>query len=90
MATNKRNGNNIIVEGQIADASGHTDFQGTLDEAMEVIMNGVKNEGKWVYVNGNPYIFNNFDGAEEGQVRDMLMNEENPSFVLTGKLQGGN
>lgn len=78
------------VKGQIADASGHTDFTGTLDEAMETIMDMVKNAGKWAYLNGTPYIFNSFDPIEEKQARDLLNSVEEPSFVLTGKLQGGN
>ena len=77
------------VQGQIADASGHTDFLGTLDEAVTTIMDGVKNSGKWAYVNGNPFIFEKFDDTEAAQVRDLLNNADEPFFVLTGKVQGG-
>lgn len=81
--------NQKIIKGQIADATGHTDFAGTLDEAMTTIIDQVKNAGKWVYVNGNPFIFQNFDLAEEQGLKDMLMAEEDPMFVITPKLQGG-
>lgn len=81
--------NNIIVSGQIADASGHTDFQGTLDEAITLIMDQVKTAGKWAFVNGNPFFFTNFDEQEAADLTDKLQAVENPNFVLTGKLQGG-
>lgn len=77
------------VEGQIADASGHTDFLGTLDEAVTEIMNNVKNSGKWAYINGNPFTFNRFDEQEAAQVRALLDSVDEPFFTLTGKLQGG-
>jgi hypothetical protein len=79
-----------IVKGQIADSSGHTDFSGGMDDAIALIMDQVKTAGKWVYVNGSPHIFNNVeDPAEEAALRETLEREEEPEFVLTGKLQGG-
>lgn len=77
------------VQGQIADASGHTDFLGTLDEAVTTIMESAKNAGKWAYINGNPFIFSRYDDNEAGQVRDLLNSVDEPFFTLTGKLQGG-
>lgn len=79
----------IIVKGQIADASGHTDFAGTLDEAMTIIMQQVTQAGKWVYLNGSPFMFQTYDLAEQEEVRQKLANAEEPSFMLTAKLQGG-
>lgn len=79
----------IIVKGQIADASGHTDFAGTLDEAMDLIMQQVTKAGKWVYLNGSPFMFQNYDHTEIQEVRDKLANAEEPSFMLTARLQGG-
>ncbi len=77
------------IVGQIFDASGHTDFSGTLEEAMETIMHQVTKAGKWVYLNGNPFMFTNYDLAEQNEVRNMLANAEEPTFILTAKLQGG-
>lgn len=77
------------IEGQIADASGHTDFLGTLDEAVELIMDNVRNYGKWAYINGNPFVFEKYDDREARQVRELLDAVEQPHFVLTGKLEGG-
>ena len=79
----------IQIKGQIADASGHTDFVGTLDEAMDLIMQQVTKAGKWVYLNGSPYMFQNYDHSEIQEVRDKLANAEEPSFMLTARLQGG-
>lgn len=81
--------NQIIVKGQIADSSGHTDFAGTLDEAMTIIMQQVTQAGKWVYLNGSPYMFQNYDLTEQEEVRQKLANADEPSFMLTAKLQGG-
>jgi len=79
----------IVVKGQIADASGHTDFTGSIDEAMDLIMNQVTKAGKWVYVNGNPFMFTDHSLAEQKELRGMFENAENPTFMLTAKLQGG-
>lgn len=79
----------IIVKGQIADASGHTDFTGTIDEAMTLIMEQVTKAGKWVYVNGNPFMFTNNSIAEQDELRNMLTTSAEPTFMLTAKLQGG-
>jgi hypothetical protein len=79
----------IQIKGQIADASGHTDFVGTLDEAMDLIMQQVTKAGKWVYLNGSPYMFQNYDHSEIQEVRDKLANAEEPTFMLTARLQGG-
>lgn len=77
------------IQGQIADASGHTDFLGTLDEAVATIMENVKKAGKWAYINGNPFNFSKFDDNEAAQVRALLDSVDEPFFTLTGKLQGG-
>lgn len=78
------------VIGQIADSSGHTDFVGTVDEAVDTIVEQVKAAGKWVYVNGNPFIFGDPDDAAEiNKLRNAFDVEDEPNFVLTGKLQGG-
>jgi hypothetical protein len=79
----------IVVNGQITDASGHTAFSGTIDEAMETIMEQVTKRGKWVYVNGNPFVFKNHSLMEQDELRGMLTNVEEPTFVLTAQLQGG-
>lgn len=79
----------IVVRGQIADASGHTEFSGSIDEAMNMIMNHVTKLGKWVYVNGNPFSFTNHSIAEQNELRNMLETSEDPTFMLTAKLQGG-
>jgi len=80
----------IVVRGQIADASGHTEFTGTIDEAMATIMDQVTKAGKWVYVNGNPFMFTNKHTlAEQAELRNMLATAEEPTFMLTAKLQGG-
>lgn len=89
MSTSNKLPSQVIVNGQIADASGHTDFTGTLDEAMAMIMQQVTKAGKWVYLNGSPFMFQNYDLAEQEEVRQKLANAENPSFMLTAKLQGG-
>lgn len=79
-----------IIKGQIADSSGHTDFEGNIDDAVNTIVEQVASAGKWVYVNGNPFISNNInDPIEQNNLRDALLEDENPSFVLTGSLQGG-
>ncbi len=77
------------VTGQIADASGHTDFLGTIEEAVATIMENVTKNGKWAYINGNPFVFSKFDAAEADQVFNLLNESEDPHFTLTGKLQGG-
>lgn len=77
------------IVGQIADASGHTDFLGTLDDAVATIMENVKKAGKWAYINGNPFMFSKYDDTEAAQVRDLLDSVDEPHFILTGKLQGG-
>ena len=78
-----------IIRGQIADASGHTDFEGSIDEAMDLIMHNVAKAGKWVYLNGSPFMFQNYDLTEQQEVREKLINAEEPNFMLTAKLQGG-
>jgi len=79
-----------MVTGMIADSSGHSDFLGTLDDAVKTIMDGVNTAGKWVYVNGNPFMFDNpKDEAEHARLRNRLAAEDKPEFVLTGSLQGG-
>jgi hypothetical protein len=78
-----------IIEGQIADASGHTDFRGNLDEAVDLIMENVKKHGKWAYVNGNPFVFERYDDRERAALLEALDSVDQPHFVLTGKLQGG-
>jgi len=77
------------VQGQIADASGHTDFVGTLDEAVATIFEGVQKSGKWAYINGTPFNFERFDDVERAEVYNALNAAEEPFFTLTGKLQGG-
>jgi hypothetical protein len=79
----------IVVRGQIADASGHTDFAGSIDEAMDLIMNQVTKNGKWVYVNGNPFMFTDHSLTEQNELRNMFTNAAEPTFMLTAKLQGG-
>lgn len=87
---NDKKEKNIKVTGQIADSSGHTDFEGSPDEAMELIVEQVKSAGKWAYVNGNPFMFNDISDPNEIQdLRNKLLDSDNPNFVLTGKLQGG-
>jgi hypothetical protein len=81
--------NSKKVIGQIADASGHTDYAGTLDEAVTFVMDAVQNSARWVYVNGNPFQFEKFDAIEAKSLRDAFDSVEEPSFVLTGVLQGG-
>lgn len=80
---------NKQVIGQIADASGHTDYAGTIDQAVDFVMDAVKNQARWVYVNGNPFQFDKFDAIEAKALRDAFDSVEEPSFVLTGVLQGG-
>lgn len=81
----------VVIKGQIADASGHTDFEGNIEDAMKTITEQVASAGKWVYVNGSPFIpkGNITDGVEQDALRNALLDDENPNFVLTGKLQGG-
>lgn len=79
-----------IVKGQIADSSGHTDFLGSVDDAVKTILDGVATSGKWVYVNGNPHIIKDAkDVNERNNLAAALGAQENPEFVLTGSLQGG-
>lgn len=78
-----------IIRGQIADASGHTDFEGDIDEAMNLIMDNVTKAGKWVYLNGSPFMFQTYGIEEQEEVRNKLLNAEDPNFMLTAKLQGG-
>lgn len=78
-----------IIRGQIADNSGHTDFEGTIDEAMDTILHNVTKAGKWVYLNGAPFIFKTFGLEEQNEVRNNLLQATDPTFLLTGKLQGG-
>ena len=78
-----------VIRGQIADASGHTDFAGDIDEAMDLIMDQVTKNAKWVYLNGTPYMFQNFDLTEQQEVRNQLITADEPNFTLTAKLQGG-
>ena len=77
------------ITGEIHDATGHTDFLGTIDQAVATIIQNVRNAGKWVYVNGSPFIFSQFNQAEELELRAALDSVEEPSFVLTGALVGG-
>lgn len=77
------------ITGEIHDATGHTDFLGTLDDAVAVIMDNVKRAGKWAYVNGNPFVFTDYNAAEEAALREALDAVDEPAFVLTGALQGG-
>lgn len=77
------------VVGQIADQSGHTDFVGTVDEAVDLIFEEVKKTGKWTYINGSQFPIINFDTTERNAIIDAFENEEAPYFVIAGKLQGG-
>jgi hypothetical protein len=80
----------VIVKGMIADSSGHSDFLGSVDDAVTTILDGVQTAGKWVYVNGNPFIFNDAKNeAEQALLRNTLTAAENPEFLMTGSLQGG-
>jgi len=81
--------NSKKVIGQIADASGHTDYAGTIDEAVAFVMEAVQNQSRWAYVNGNPFQFEKFDKVEADALRAAFNSVEEPSFVLTGVLQGG-
>lgn len=79
----------VIVTGQIADSSGHTDFIGSLDEAIEMIVEQSSKSGKWAYINGTPFMFQNHGLDEQDELRKMLANADEPNFMLTARLQGG-
>jgi len=86
--TQAANRNNTIVEGAIVSMEGHTDFKGTLSDAITVIMDNVK-QGKWAYLNNDPYFFQSYDEAEQEKAKDLLLAADQPVFTLTGALQGG-
>jgi hypothetical protein len=77
------------ITGEIYDASGHTDWHGSLQDAVTTIMDNCKKFGKWAYINGNPFIFESYNDAEAEQVYNLLDASEEPSFVLTGAVVGG-
>jgi len=90
MNTNSKLASQKTIKGQIADSSGHTDFEGNIEDAMKTIVEQVSSAGKWVYVNGTPFFPTNInDPIEQDELRNRLLDDENPSFTLTGKLQGG-
>ncbi len=79
-----------VVIGQIADATGHTDFTGGLNAAVKNIIGLVKSTSKLVYVNGNPFFFEgDFSKAGEARLTAALDEEEEPTFVVTEALVGG-
>lgn len=78
------------MQGEIADNSGHTDFSGDLNAAVRRIIEVVKETKKWTYVNGNPFFFqSNFDQADENRLQEALDTADEPTFAITGELQGG-
>lgn len=89
MATNNKK-DNKLVKGIILDASGHTELAQTVDEAVATIVDQVKSAGKWVFVNGSPFIFQNVDDpTEQNNLYDQLNNNEDAEYQLTGSLRGG-
>jgi len=77
---------NIIVEGAIESIQGHTDFKGTMYDAIELIMESAK-AGKFTYLNAEPYFFERFDADEVDAAADKLA--ENPNFTITDAMVGG-
>lgn len=85
---NNKKAARILVKGSIADASGHTDFVGTVDEAMERITTEVKNHGKWVFVDNVPQVFTPGDAESVRNLRDAIT-QEGAEFTVTAALVGG-
>ena len=82
--------NNKLIKGIILDASGHTELSQTVEEAVATIVEQVKSAGKWVFVNGSPFIFQNVeDPAEQANLFNQLNTNEDAEYQLTGSLRGG-
>lgn len=89
MATNNKL-NNKLIKGIVLDASGHSEVMQTVDEAVATIVDQVKSAGKWVFVNGSPFIFQNVDDPnEQANLFNQLNNNEDAEYQLTGSLRGG-
>jgi len=77
------------IIGEIFDATGHTDFAGSIDEAVATIMETVRTTGKFLYINTNPFNFTDLGTGDTLRLREALDEHEEPTFVLAGALQGG-
>lgn len=88
MTNNKLN--NKLIKGIVLDASGHSEVMQTVDDAVTSIVDAVKSAGKWVFVNGSPFIFQNVDDpTEQANLFNQLNNNEDAEYQLTGSLRGG-
>lgn len=76
-----------MIRGAIADSSGHTDFNGTAEEAVELIKENVEKHNKWVFL-GNEPVFPQGD-ADYRAIRERMENGEVDEFTVTAKLMGG-
>lgn len=82
--------NNKLIKGIVLDASGHSEVTKTVDEAVAHIVDQVKTSGKWVFVNGSPFIFQNVDDPnEQANLFNRLNTTEDAEYQLTGSLRGG-
>jgi len=82
------------VIGRIVDKSGDSQFEGSLSEAVSLVDQQTKSFAKWVYVKGEdnkfaPFFFDNHEKAELERFKTKLGAAENPEFMITGSLQGG-
>lgn len=74
----------------ILDSSGHTELNQTAQEAVATIVEQVTTAGKWVFVNGNPFMPKDInDPVEQKILENMFYERENPEYQLTGTLKGG-
>ena len=88
------NTQNKIVRGRVADRSGHTDFEGTADEAAALVLDQNKNFSKWAFVKNEagemePFFFKTHSQQEVAQFKARLLAVDEPEFYVTGALTGG-
>lgn len=80
-----------LVNIQIVDNTGHSEFNDTIKDAVSRIVEAVKSNKLWVYLNDNPYFFEAGDPtkADEIQMAEILTKADQPTATLTGELVGG-
>ena len=77
------------VTGQVADATGHTDFTGSIADAIKLISEKIKNSQMWAVVNGEPFFSKGSDELDGEYLTNAFEQAENPAFAIVGELVGG-
>lgn len=85
-----RNNKQKLIRGILADHSGHSDVELPIEEAIDFMIEQVRNQGKWLIVGDNPFFFETYDDGERATVTKMLEDcELEVAFVLSPEIKGG-